>query len=223
MLVFSFNKAFQQQLHMTVNIQSTACVTCTLPVLAIIFPGHHRPSLLSRGTLAMFLTTERQTSTFFSIFFLPFCHISGRCLSNQEFPLGEQRGRDKAEIRGKKIRIAPKPFSEQDRASPGCCPTQAGLSPSRVNTVWCPWALQPKIAFWWGYLTDGLLPESPVVWAFLLVEGYIYCTLLHLWSHSNPVVKALNLPAFSSAGIWKGVKDFASYILPFFFLKKCWI
>lgn len=69
-----------------------------------IFPGHNRPCFCSLEALVpgFSLQTDVTNVHLFSIFFLPFCHISGS-LSNQEFTLGKQTEGDRqAEIQGEK-------------------------------------------------------------------------------------------------------------------------
>lgn len=72
-----------------------------------------------------------------------------------------------------------------------------------VEAVQCSWILQPKPAFWWADLAEGLCDTASLG---ILPCRRLYPAQFPLWSHSKPAVKALNLPTVPSGSNWKGVR-----------------
>lgn len=135
----------------------------------------------------MVLAPEGQTNFYlFSIFPLPFCHISGSCLSNQDFTVSEQIEGDR---QGQNSR-------GEEWISPNLC-SISRMEPSQALSLWdtarlfhgksCPMLLNSLaqacfLVSWpcWRALRDCLF-----VWGFRFAEGCILHTVSFMIHAAN--------------------------------------
>lgn len=132
-----------------------------------ISPGPPRPRACSLEALlpGFLLQTDRHTSTFSASFSYPSATlVAAACLIKNSHWVGRLRERDKAEIQGEKDESLQNSVFWAGRAVPGAVPLRQGSAIPDKN--WCPWTLQPKTAFWRGYLTEGLLLDCPFLMDF---------------------------------------------------------